>query len=70
MLFVKDTLLPNVSSGNLPTPMISETHSEINDSEDNFIEIGNYEENVNEGLLQETLGSVSSNEFPTPAQKK
>lgn len=70
MLFVKDTLLPNVTSGNLPTPMISETHSEINDSEDDFIEIGNYEENVNEGLLQETLGSVSSNEFSTPAQKK
>ncbi|CAI6357129.1 unnamed protein product [Macrosiphum euphorbiae] len=69
MLFVKDTLLPNVTSGNLPTPMISETHSEINDSEDDFIEIGNYEENVNEGLLQETLGSVSSNEFPTPEKK-
>lgn len=40
MLCVKDTLIPSVTSGNLPTPM---TRSEINDSEDYSIEIGNYE---------------------------
>jgi len=70
MLFVKDTLIPSVTSGNLPTTMTSETRSEINDSEDESIEIGNYEENSTDGLLPETHASFSSNEFSTPALKK
>lgn len=70
MLFVKDTLIPSVTSGNLPTLMISETRSEINDSEDDSIEIGNYEESSTDGLLSETPASISSNEFSTTAQKK
>jgi len=70
MLFVKDTLIPSVTSGNLPTTMTSETRSEINDSEDESIEIGNYEENSTDGLLPETPASFSSNEFSTPALKK
>lgn len=35
-LFVKDTILPNVSSGNLPTLVTSET----NESEEDFMEVG------------------------------
>lgn len=70
MLFVKDTLIPSVTSGNLPTPMISETRSEVNDSEDDSIKIVNYEESSTDGLLPKTPASVSSNEFSTPAQKK
>jgi len=73
MLFVKDTLIPSVTSGNLPTTMTSETsetRSEINDSEDESIEIGNYEENSTDGLHPETPASFSSNEFSTPALKK
>ncbi|CAI6374989.1 unnamed protein product [Macrosiphum euphorbiae] len=49
--------------------MTSDTHSEINDSEDGLIEIGNYEENSTDALLKETPGSVSSNEFSTTDQK-
>jgi hypothetical protein len=70
MLFVKDSLIPSVTSGNLPTHMTSETRSEINDSEDDSIEIGNYEENSTDGLLSETPASFSSNEFSTPSLKK
>lgn len=70
MLFVKNTLFPSATNGHFPTPMISVTRSEINDSEDDSIKIGNYEESSTDGLLPETPASVSSNEFPTPTQKK
>lgn len=39
--------------------MTSETHPEINDSEDDFIEVGNDDENSIDTLFQETPGSVS-----------
>jgi len=52
--------------------MTSDTRSEINDSEDDFIEIGSSEEITTGVLLPETPGSVSlsSCELSTPSQKR
>lgn len=72
MLFVKDTVLPNVTSGNLLNlpRMTSETRPEINNSEDDLIEVGNDDENSIDTIYQGTPGPVSSNEFLTLVAKK
>lgn len=60
MLFVKDTLLPSATSGNLSNNIIM---SHDNDSEDDSVENDNNEEISIEGSFSETPISVSSNEF-------
>lgn len=70
MLFVKNTLLPNATSRNLPSLTTSEISSEINDAEEDFEIDVNDEENGINVLLFENPGSNSSNEFLAPNQNK
>lgn len=71
MLFVKDTLLPSTTSGNLSNHIMMPYG---NDSEDDSVENYNNEETTTDRSFSETPRSVSSNEFinlqTAPSQNK